>query len=306
MLQTTVRDHIQEFLLAKQNRLMAFAKDKKPEVKKFKDGWVINGEFGSPEVDAALEQILGGKKLPLIVADPPYGNIVVNDWDKGVGAEDYIRWTLKMQEWLIKGGSAYVWGGIGKPHDRVFFEYLATVEEKTGMTMRNLITWSKRRAYGKSNDYLFTREECAWLINGDKPKTFHIPLLEKERGYAGFNKDYPAKSKFLRRTNIWTDINELFSGKVHIAQKPEKLAEIMIETHTKKEDIVMDPFAGSGSTGFAARNKGRRFILIERDTSNFKIICDRLSAKVEPIKKASEDEMIEMKVFAASHHASIK
>jgi DNA modification methylase len=210
-----------------------------------------------------------------------------------------------MQEWLIKGGSAYVWGGIGKPHDRVFFEYLATVEEKTKMTMRNLIVWSKRRAYGKSNDYLFTREECAWLVNGDKPKTFNIPLLDKERGYAGFNKDYPAKSKFLRRTNVWTDINELFSGKVHIAQKPEKLAEIMISTHTKKDDIVMDPFAGSGSTGFAARNLGRRFILIELDPSNFKIICDRLSAKPEKIKQASEDEVCEVKVFASSHWASV-
>ena len=274
---------------------------KKPKIKKFKDGWVINGEFGSPEVDDALEGILKGDKLSLIIADPPYGSIVSNDWDKGVKSNDYIRWTEAMKKWLIKGGSAYVWGGIGKPHDRVFFEYLATVEEKTGMTMRNLITWSKRRAYGKKDDYLFTREECAWLINGEKPKTFHIPLLEKERGYAGYNPDYPAKSKFLRRTNIWTDISELFSGKVHIAQKPEKLAEIMISVHTNpKKDvddaaIVMDPFAGSGSTAFACRTLGRRFILIERDAGNFKLICDRLAAwkpKTASMEGLSVDECL--------------
>jgi DNA modification methylase len=260
-------------------------KVKKPEVMKFKDGIVINGEFGSEEVSKLLSK--HEKKLKLIVADPPYGEIVSNDWDKGVSSEDYIRWTKDCLRYLAKGASLYMWGGIGKPHKRIFFKWLSEVEDETGMTMRNLITWKKRRAYGKKDDYLFVREECAWLINGEKPKTFHIPLLEQERGYAGFNKDYPAKSKFLRRTNIWTDINELFVNKVHIAQKPEKLAQIMIETHTNKGDIVLDPFAGSGSTGLAARKLGREFILIERDPGNFKIICERLSEEKKELSKAA-------------------
>lgn len=246
---------------------------KKPKVVKFKDGIVINGTFGSQEVD----KILGNIKLSLIVADPPYGNIVENEWDKGVSDQDYLNWTNAMSKYLHKGGSCYVWGGIGKPHDRVFFKYLTRVEEETDMIMRNLITWSKRRAYGKADDYLFTREECAWLIKGqDKPKTFHIPLLEEKRGYEGFNLNYPAKSEYKRRTNVWTDINELFSGKVHVCEKPTKLAEIMIQTHTRKGDTVLDPFAGSGSTGIAARKLGRKFILIERDPHNFKIIVNRL------------------------------
>jgi DNA modification methylase len=154
------------------------------------------------------------------------------------------------------------------------------------MTLRNLITWKKRRAYGKKDDYLFVREECAWLVNGDKPKTFNIPLLDQERGYAGYNKDYPAKSKYLRLTDVWTHINEIFKGKQHIAQKPEQLAQIMIKTHTKKGDTVMDPFAGSGSTGLAARKMDRQFILIERDPGNFQIICKRLKEENGATKKA--------------------
>ncbi len=259
-------------------------KSKKPTVKRFKDGIVINGEFGSIEVEKILSNY--EKKLPLIIADPPYGRVVNNDWDKNVTPENYMNWTKECQKYLGKGGSLYIWGGIGKPHDRIFFKWLSEVEDETGLTMRNLITWKKRRAYGKINDYLFVREECAWLVNGEKPKTFNIPLLEQERGYAGFSKKYPAKSKFLRRTNVWTDITELFSGKVHIAQKPEKLAEIMIEIHTKKGDTIMDPFAGSGSSGLAARKLGRKFILIEMDPGNFKLICKRLEGKV---KEASDD-----------------
>ncbi len=259
---------------------------RKLPIKEFPDGIVINGEFGSPEVERLLA--FYEHKLPLIVADPPYGEIVENSWDKGIKASNYMAWTKDCLTYLSKGASLYMWGGIGKPGNRIFFEWLSTVEKETGMTLRNLITWKKRRAYGKKDDYLFTREECAWLINGEKPKIFNIPLLDIERGYMGFNKDYPAKSKYLRRSNVWADISELFVGKVHIAQKPERLAEIMIETHTRKGDTVMDPFAGSGSTGLAARKLGRRFILIERDPGNFQLIVDRLSGKPR-IKEASNN-----------------
>lgn len=268
------------------NSIEKLAKSNKPKVKKFKNGIVICGEFGSEEVAKILMPY--EHKIKLICADPPYSGIVKNDWDKGIDAGSYMSWTKDCLKYLTKGGSLYMWGGIGKPGNRTFFEWLSKVENETGMTLRNLITWKKRRAYGKKDDYLFTREECAWLINGEKPKIFNIPLLEQERGYMGFNKNYPAKSKYLRRTNVWTDINELFKGKSHICQKPEKLAEIMITTHTKKGDTVLDPFAGSGSTGFAAINTGRRFILIERDEKNFEIICERLKQKLKvPLKEAS-------------------
>ena len=260
------------------------AKSKKPKVVKFKDGIVINGEFGSKEVEKILKKY--EKKLNLIIADPPYGVLPGVEWDQKITADDYMRWTKECAKYLGKGSSLYIWGGIGRPHNRIFFEWLSKVEEETDLTMRNLITWKKKRGFGTSSNFLFVREELAWLVNGEKPKIFNIPLLDQERGYAGFNKNYPAKSKYLRRTNIWADIPELFSGKVHIAQKPERLAEIMIETHTRKGDVVLDPFAGSGSSGLAARKLGRKFILIERDKENFNIICKRLNNK---IKEASGD-----------------
>jgi hypothetical protein len=82
------------------------AKSKEPKVEKFKDGIVINGEFGSEEVAKILEPYLG--KLPLIVADPPYGSIVKNDWDQGIKSSNYMLWTKDCQKYLIKGGSLYM------------------------------------------------------------------------------------------------------------------------------------------------------------------------------------------------------
>ena len=59
-----------------------------------------------------------------------------------------------------------------------------------------------------------------------------------------------------------------------------KLSEVMILTHTQPGEWVLDPFAGSGSTGEAAIKNGRKFVLVERDEGYFRQIVARLK-KVE-------------------------
>ena len=108
------------------------------------------------------------------------------------------------------------------------------------------------------------------------PRKFTVPLLERKRGYAGYNEKYPAKSDFLRRTNVWDDITEILKDKTHATQKPVRLMEIPIEVHTEPGEWVLDPFAGSGTTAHAARNLGRRWIVVERDGDEFEKMVDSL------------------------------
>jgi site-specific DNA-methyltransferase (adenine-specific) len=226
----------------------------------------------TPKVVRADAFVHGAKLIdgsfPLIIADPPYVDILPAKWDRA--ESQYDKLAALIERLLPSGGTAYVWGGIGKPPkrgkepNRVFFDWLSRVERGSKLRIHTLITWSKKRAYGKADNYLFTREECVMLVKGDKPRTFNIPLLAKERGYAGYNEKYPAKSKYLRRTNVWTDVTELFKGKIHPAEKPSRLAEIMIKTSSRPGELVLDPFAGSGSTGVAAMKLGRPCLLIEK------------------------------------------
>ena len=65
---------------------------------------------------------------------------------------------------------------------------------------------------------------------------------------------------------------------VHPTQKPVELMEYMIRTYTNDGDVVMDNTMGSGTTGVACMNTGRRFIGIERDEGYFKIAQDRINA----------------------------
>jgi DNA modification methylase len=247
-------------------------------------GVVINGEFPQPEVVEFIKK-LTNNNLSLVVTDPPYGNIVDKSWDKMHAnaadlASEMINWTNQLAQMCVPGSALYVWGGYGKPGYRPFYKYIVGVEETTPWNMAMHITWKKKRAYGVKHNYLSIREECAYFVLGDikKPKLFNIPLLEEKRGYAGYNEKYPARSEYYRRTCVWTDITEILRGKIHECQKPEKLYEIPIETHTNERDWVFDPFAGSGTCGAAAKKLKRKFILIERDQDEFDKCVKRLSS----------------------------
>ncbi len=65
---------------------------------------------------------------------------------------------------------------------------------------------------------------------------------------------------------------------VHPTQKPVDLLEYLIKTYTKAGDTVLDPTMGSGSTGVASRNTGRKFVGIERDREYFSIAKSRILA----------------------------
>lgn len=200
----------------------------------------------------------------LVVTDPPYGGVVDEAWDLKWDINAQWNMTDLLNDVLAPGGTAYVWGGIGTWRNRVFFEWLSEVETLCPeFQIWDVITWSKKRAYGSPRRYLFTREECAMLVKGDEPAVFNVPLLDEKRGYAGYNPKYPAKSPFKRRTNVWTDVTEIFRGKIHPCEKPSRLAEIMIETSSNPGDLVLDMFAGAGGVGVAAEKLGRRYILVE-------------------------------------------
>ena len=81
-------------------------------------------------------------------------------------------------------------------------------------------------------------------------------------------------------TNWPRDVLDIPSvgGTVHPTQKPVALMEYMIKTYTNEGDMVMDNTMGSGTTGVACMNTGRRFIGIERDEGYFKIAQDRIDA----------------------------
>lgn len=231
---------------------------------------MLNSEFVTVKDVFDFIKTLEDKSVDLYVTDPPYMNIVKDHWDnQWSSVSDYVDWMYRVlaaiKPKMKDTGSVIFFGGVGKHGERPFFQLMDKLETSNLYTYRNMITWQKRRAYGKSHDYLFCREEFVWYsVSSERTcVTFNIPLTDIKRGYDGFSKKYPAKSEFKRVSNVWTDIPELMRTE-RSTQKPIPLMERIIKTHSNPGDLVVDTFCGWGTTGVAALRLGRRFLGCER------------------------------------------
>ena len=88
--------------------------------------------------------------------------------------------------------------------------------------------------------------------------------------------------------NVFTDY--CVGETTHPYEKPLSLIARLIRNHTNPGDVVLDPFAGSGTTCVAAKILGRRFIGIERDAEYVRIARTRLSATQPTLPPGSSAE----------------
>ena len=217
---------------------------------------------------------LPNSSVDLIIADPPYLTISAK-WDK----VDVVtpRLVEQFRRVLKDSGSLYVWCGIGEKSQSLirWFPLFSEV-----LVFKDFITWKKRRGMGTKRGWLYAREECMWFVKSgnyvwnesaqynSEPNLFSL-------GFAG----KPTKSKFKRIPNVWTDIPQpLLRIADHDTPKPVKAIARIVKAHTKKGDLVVDPFSGSGTTAVVCKMLGRRFICIEKDEEHWKYSKLRLQA----------------------------
>ena len=97
----------------------------------------------------------------------------------------------------------------------------------------------------------------------------HIASESKRTKFIQTKTGYPKSILNFKPNNV---------GKVHPTQKPVALMEYLIKTYTLEGETVLDFTMGSGTTGVACKNTGRKFIGIEKDETYFKIAQDRIAA----------------------------
>jgi site-specific DNA-methyltransferase (adenine-specific) len=228
---------------------------------------------------------LPDNSVDLIIIDPPY--VLTNQkWDYEVIDEQFAAQLLRV---LKPTGNLYIWCGIGEKSQSlirwfpIFQRYFQ---------FKDLITWKKNRGIGMRKGWLYTREECMWFV---KDNTQFI--WNKEAQYSTEKRPWNVykkggkmvnKSEYKRFTNVWTDINEVGFGSCpknykserwkfkHFTPKPIEAIERIINAHTKKNDLVLDCFLGSGTTAMACKNLNRKFIGIELEEEYCKIARQRL------------------------------
>ena len=132
--------------------------------------------------------------------------------------------------------------------------------EKVGFRFHNIIAWDKGNAT-PNKWYMQRLEFILFLFKGE------------------------AKNINNMGTTTLLQVPNIKRGtKLHPTEKPTDLMKILIENSSKKNDIVLEPFAGCGSTLLACKETGRNFIGFELDKHYFDIATKRISNQHEQLK----------------------
>ncbi|HEV7643502.1 MAG TPA: site-specific DNA-methyltransferase [Pyrinomonadaceae bacterium] len=234
--------------------------------------------------------LLPPKKFDLLFADPPYNlnkNFGENSFQQ-TSDEEYENWLdswLKLAAPLLKPtASIYICGdwrssaAIQRAGSRYF-------------KLRNRITWEREKGRGAKENWKSCSEDI-WFFTVSDKYTFNLDSVRLRRQVIapyrenGQPKDWEdaddGRFRFTHPSNLWTDLTVPFwsmpENTDHPTQKPEKLLAKIILASTNENDVVLDPFSGSGTTSVAAKKLGRHFVGIEKDKKYCCLTEKRLAA----------------------------
>ncbi len=219
-------------------------------------------------------------KVDAIFADPPYflsngglsvsaGKPVCVDkgaWDVSQGRQEDLEfnyhWLEACRKRLTESGTIWICG----TYHNIFT--VANVLSELDYRILNAVTWQKTNPPPNLSCRFFTHstEVILWARKSKKvPHYYNYDLMRKLAGGR-------------QMTDVWRMPAiapwEKSCGK-HPTQKPLALMVRALLASTKENALVLDPFAGSGSTGIAANLIGRRFIGVEREQKFIEIAVKR-------------------------------
>jgi site-specific DNA-methyltransferase (adenine-specific) len=225
-------------------------------------------------------------EIHLTFVDPPFNQgKEYKYFNDAQPQEHYWNWLKEILSQIyritVRGGAIYF---MQREKNT---EQVLRILRETGWTFQNLIIWKKKTSAVPCN-FRFSKQYqiIAFATKGEKPRVFNklrIDLpIPPEYKYERVNGVY--------LSDVWDDIRELTSGyfagdepirdikgkRVHLQQSPVALLLRIILASTLPGDIVLDPFAGTGTTLVVARQIERNSIGIEIDPEYIKIIEERL------------------------------
>lgn len=205
------------------------------------------------------------KSIDLIITDPPYNmtkKFNENMFNK-TSEEEYklwlYEWIPKLKRIMKPNGSLYI---CSEWQTSIFISEVC----KQYFILRNRISWEREKGRGALNNWKNCSEDIYFFSNSDEYK-FNSDRVKSRKVKKNKTNDFEFID--LEPTNIWTDITVPFwsmsENTEHPTQKPEKLIAKLVLASSDEEDIIFDPFLGSGTTSVVAEKLGRKYFGIERE-----------------------------------------
>ena len=228
------------------------------------------------------------KSFDLLFADPPYNlNKAFGSYEfREISSDDYEKW---LGSWLDlctpllrERASIYICGD---------WRSSAAIQRagSSRFKLRNRITWEREKGRGAKANWKNASEDI-WFFTVSDKFTFNLDSVKQRRRVIapyrenGLPKDWAETENGNYRdthpSNLWTDISVPFwsmpENTEHPTQKPEKLLAKIILASTNPGHLILDPFAGSGTTAVVAKKLGRTFTAIESNEQYCLLAAKRL------------------------------
>lgn len=203
-----------------------------------------------------------------IITDPPYNisqknnfhtmksanrqGVDFGNWDKNF---NLFSWIKPYTDLLSKNGSVIIFCSFR------YLSYIVDELEQNNLIVKDVIKWIKSNPMPRNINrrYVQDTEFAIWAVKQNSKWIFNKP------------DDVPyLKPQFITSTVLGNERT------AHPTQKSLKLMENIIKIHTNENDLIIDPFMGSGTTGVAAQSLNRKFIGVELDKDYFQIAKSRL------------------------------
>lgn len=235
-----------------------------------------------------LLRTLPDESFDLAMPDPPYGETSLA-WDRWPAG-----WPALVRRVVKRTGSMWVFGSL-----KMFWERR---DEFAGWRVAQEVIWEKHNGSGFATDRFrrvhelavqFYRDDAAWSEVFKAPQVTMDAAARRrgcnsQPGHTGKIRPMPYESvdggPRLMRSVIY--VRSEHGQALHPTQKPEGIVEPLMLYACPPGGRVLDPFAGSGTTGAVARRLGREAVLIEASPDYADIARARVEHGVGPVERA--------------------
>lgn len=237
-----------------------------------------------------IEKLMDGAKADLIITDPPYnvdyegsdGKKIQNDHMADNSFLNFLTDAFTAMFRVLKnGGAYYIWHA-----DSEGYNFRSAVK-KAGGIVRQCIIWVKNSLVLGRQDYQWRHEPCLYGWKDGKGhywegrRDLSTVFDETRKDWRKMNKEELLAE--LKRVDNEIKTTVVYEDKParnaeHPTMKPVRLFERLIRNSSKEEDIVLDPFAGSGTTVIACAKSGRIARVVEFDPKYADVIRKRWTA----------------------------
>lgn len=248
-----------------------------------------------------LQKLTGGAKADMILTDPPYNVAyegktkdklhIDNDAKEDGEFIEFLTSAFKNMFSALKGGGVYyVWYANAK--GKLFEEALT----KSGAKIRQWLLWVKNNFCLGHQDYQWRHEPCFYGWKDGKNHYWNgrrdlSTVYDEKPNYKNMNKDQLLKEiaklrgDHIPQTVIYED--KPARNAEHPTMKPVKLFTRLILNSSKEDDLILDPFGGSGTTIIAAEKTNRTAYVMELDPHYCDVIRKRWTKWAEENGKSA-------------------